>query len=218
MFGFGKDKKEKEMKAIKDEINKPVDGPIMPENKPVLDRVSDINEKGEWDEGYKTPSSVPPAIMPENEPAPLPEIAPLPEQIEPIDDLSDEIEDEVEEMANKQIITGKDGETPLFIKVDKYSDLLAHVKEMKTFLKTFKQTLDVLREIENAKTDAVKILVASANRLERILETADQELLKPDLAEEVEASGQEEASHVEDTLESLKTEINSLKGELKRME
>ncbi len=225
MFGFGKDKKEKEMEEIKKEMDKPIDGPISSSNNPIYDKVSDINDKGEWSEQYRTPPGIAPAITPPLEPAPanISEDETWSPPVKPIrraPDMSDRIEDGMEEMASHQMQSskGQENEAPLFIRVDKYSDLLAHVKEMKTFLGSFKKTLDVLRDIETAKDDALKILRASANRLERVLETADQELLKPDIEDQVETAGKEEAAHVEDTLEGLKSEINNLKSELKRLE
>ena len=220
MFEFMKDKKKKDMQAIKEELNKPLDGPIGPANTPIFDKV--IDNGGE--ERYRIPNDLEPAIPPPYEPAPAPRRAPsTPMPVEPINRIDTSLPEiassETEEMPGfSKSLSGSDDEAPLFIKIDKYSDLLAHVKEMKRFLGMFKQTLDVMRDIETARDDALKILRASATRLERVLETADAELLKPDISEQVEAAGKEEAAHVQDTLESLKSEINSLKSELKGLE
>lgn len=210
MVFFSRHKKEQEMQDIKDELNRPLDGPIGPQNRPVMNRVMDMDENGEWKEDLRLPNDLEPAIQPPYEPRPVRSRVPsAPMPVEPINRIPME-----EEMPEASSGAG----APLFIKVDKYSDLLAHVKEMKIFLATFKQTLDVIDEIETAKDDAIKILRASATRLERVLETADQELLKPEMTEQVEAAGREEAAYVEDTLQSLKDEIDNLKKDLKQME
>src|SRR3989338_1996179 len=54
---------------------------------------------------------------------------------------------------------------PLFVKVDKYRDVLKDVYELKLYTSGIKQILDLLHDIETIRADANKVLRATVQRI-----------------------------------------------------
>jgi len=104
---------------------------------------------------------------------------------------------------------------PLFVKVDKYRELLTTVHEMKLFVSGIKQIFNVFQELESIRTEAIKVMQASVQRLERSVLEMDSELLRPrgvDFSELVES--ETEVKHIEDSLTDLQKQIAGMRREL----
>jgi len=106
-------------------------------------------------------------------------------------------------------------DAPLFVKVDKYKEVLSLIQEMKVFISGIKQLFNILQDLEALRIDAIKIMKATIQRLERRMIEMDSDLLRPKgyeapLMSPVEA----EASHVEDSLTELQGEIARMRREL----
>ncbi len=104
---------------------------------------------------------------------------------------------------------------PLFVKVEKYREILSSVQEMKIFISGVRQLFNVLNELEAVRSDAIKIMRATVQRLEKGVLEIDTELLRPRglMAE----SRGEEASHIQTSLEELQRQLADLKTELQEM-
>lgn len=105
---------------------------------------------------------------------------------------------------------------PLFIKVEKYRDILSSLQELKTFVSSVKQLFTVMHELETVRSDALKIMRASIQRLEKSLIEIDSELLRPKGFEFPETSDVE-IRHVESSLGDLQKQIVALKRELQEI-
>ncbi|MBI2583959.1 MAG: hypothetical protein HYW25_04795 [Candidatus Aenigmarchaeota archaeon] len=68
---------------------------------------------------------------------------------------------------------------PMFIKLEKYSEVLSTISELKQFIQSLRYVFDIAEEAENIRNDAVGILRASLNRLERSVHEVDKGLVKP---------------------------------------
>lgn len=106
---------------------------------------------------------------------------------------------------------------PLFIKVEKYRDILSSLQELKTFVSSVKQLFTVMHELETVRGDALKIMRASIQRLEKSLIEIDSELLRPKGFELPEMPGDTEIRHVESSLGDLQKQIAALKRELQEI-
>ncbi len=104
---------------------------------------------------------------------------------------------------------------PLFVKVEKYREILSSVHEMKIFISGIRQLFDILNELEAVRSDAIKIMRATLQRLEKGVVEIDTELLRP-RGLVAEARG-EEASHIESSLSELQSQLGELKRELQEM-
>src|SRR5262245_59124567 len=56
---------------------------------------------------------------------------------------------------------------PLFVKVDKYQELITTIHELKLFLASTKQLFTLVNEIESVRSDAHNVLRATVQRLEK---------------------------------------------------
>ncbi len=106
---------------------------------------------------------------------------------------------------------------PLFVKLDKYKDILQTMDEMKKFVKGLKDTFNLLNEIEDLKRNAFDIIRTTIQHIEKNLIEVDAEMLRPGAVDmEVEQSGKE-ISHVEDSVKDLQKQLEMLKRELEEL-
>ncbi len=105
---------------------------------------------------------------------------------------------------------------PLFVKVDKYKDIITTIHELKLFLSGTKQLFTLLHEIDAVRSDAISILRATIQRLERSLVDMDAELLRPRGVDMVQQE-RGEASHIESSLNDLHKQLLELKRELNHL-
>ncbi|MBI4162547.1 MAG: hypothetical protein HY513_02595 [Candidatus Aenigmarchaeota archaeon] len=104
---------------------------------------------------------------------------------------------------------------PLFVKVDKYRDVLRDVHELKLYTAGIKQVLDLLHDIETIRMDANKVLRATVQRIEKSLVEMDSELLRPRGAIMSEITREDtEVRHIEGSLTELQKQLSDLKREL----
>lgn len=104
---------------------------------------------------------------------------------------------------------------PLFVKVEKYREILSSVQEMKIFISGVRQLFNILNELEAVRSDTIKIMRATVQRLEKGVMEIDTYLLRP-RGLIAEARG-EEASHIETSLEELQRQLGELRRELQEM-
>lgn len=108
---------------------------------------------------------------------------------------------------------------PLFVKVEKYRELLSTVQTMKVFVSGIKQIFNVLQELETVRAESLKTMRASVQKLERSVTEMDTELLRPrgvDFTDLVES--EDDVRHIEDSLTDLQKQIAALRRELKELE
>lgn len=122
---------------------------------------------------------------------------------------------EEEEMPHMQTVERETG-APLFVKVDKYRDIIKTIQELKLFVASTKQVFGVLQEVENLKSDALNVLRATVQRLERSILEIDAELLRPH-GVGISETKSNEVGHLESSLEELQKQLLELKRELSDM-
>ena len=109
-------------------------------------------------------------------------------------------------------------EAPLFVKVEKYKEMLRNIREMMAFVAGTKQLFAVLNEIEAVRTDAINIMRATIQRLEKDMIEIDSELLRPKGFEpEEKAPGETELYHIEDSLTDLQKQLSTLRRDLQEL-
>ena len=107
---------------------------------------------------------------------------------------------------------------PLFVKVDKYREILSGVQEMKIFISGTRQLFNVLHELETVRADAINIMRATIQRLEKSIVEIDAGLLRPrgvGMSDIVQ--GNAEAQHLEESLTDLQTQLAGLRKELQEL-
>ncbi|MCD6215934.1 MAG: hypothetical protein J7J92_02565 [Candidatus Aenigmarchaeota archaeon] len=104
---------------------------------------------------------------------------------------------------------------PLFIKLSKYNEVLSNLQELKAFIAGLKQVFQILSEIEILRSEALKLMRASVQRIERNIVELDTGLLRPPGSPEMPHSNKEIHS-VEGSLSDLQKQLRSLRSELER--
>ncbi len=105
---------------------------------------------------------------------------------------------------------------PLFVKVDKYREILSSVQEMKIFVSSTRQLFNVLHELETVRSDAISIMKATIQRLEKSVIEIDSGLLRPRGVSEI-AHGNAETQHLENSLTELQAQLAGLRKELQEL-
>ena len=104
---------------------------------------------------------------------------------------------------------------PLFVKVDKYREMLITVRELKLFLSSAKQVFATLHELESLRNDAINIMRANIQRMEKSVMEMDSTLLKPHGVSMAELGiAQAEVRSIDTTLTDLQRQLEDLRAEL----
>ena len=104
---------------------------------------------------------------------------------------------------------------PLFVKVDKYKEILITVNELKLFLSGVKQLFTVFNEIEAIRSDTLNILRANMQRMEKSLTEMDNNLLRPQgMSMHGLGITHTETNYMEDTLTELQRQLAELKRDI----
>ncbi|MEM5799047.1 MAG: hypothetical protein QXZ43_00025 [Candidatus Aenigmatarchaeota archaeon] len=106
---------------------------------------------------------------------------------------------------------------PLFVKLDKYKNILDILNDMKSILFFAKNTLAVQKQIELLLEENKKLLEDSITRLDQKLLYLEKELTKPGLYETKIEDTQKQNKDLDSVLEELKKQIESLKIDLKNI-
>lgn len=106
---------------------------------------------------------------------------------------------------------------PLFIKIDKYEDVLYRLKDLKNSLQTLTRLISFHSEVEELKADIFSRIKDSVSNLTDILIAMDDIFVKP---ERPDLTGKEdkEDKDVEEQILDLGEELRHLKRELSKIE
>jgi len=94
---------------------------------------------------------------------------------------------------------------PMFVKLEKYNEVLGTISELREFVQSLKYVFDIAEEAEAIRTDAIRVVRASLNKLEKSIHQVDAGLVKP--------SGWKSDKH----LGSTKISIERLQSQLARL-
>ena len=106
---------------------------------------------------------------------------------------------------------------PLFVKVEKYQNLLGNINEMRSFVSSMKQLFNVVYELEAVRADSLKIMRANIQRLEKNLLEIDAGLLRPKGLEMQIPYTDGEVHHIENSLGELQRQLSDLRRELQEL-
>lgn len=107
---------------------------------------------------------------------------------------------------------------PLFIKIEKYEDVIQRLEDLKNELKTLTRLLSLHSEIEELKTDIFSRIKDSVSSLTNVLISMDEIFVKPERPDITEAGVNKEEHGVEEQILDLGEELRHLKRELTKIE
>jgi hypothetical protein len=118
------------------------------------------------------------------------------------------------QFAHEEIPSPRDTGAPLFVKVDKYRELMASIHEVKLYLGATKQVFSLFNDIESVRAESLNVLRATVQRLERTIVEMDSELLRPKGGIPSDRQEVAEVTHIESSLTDLHKQLMDLKRDL----
>lgn len=108
---------------------------------------------------------------------------------------------------------------PLFVKIERYRQILSTIGTLKTSLVVVKNCLDTLEQIEKARDQTFEIVSDVVGKMDDKLINLDNELLRPaGFHTSTETSPeQQDVRSIEATVSELRGQIDQLKNELGKM-
>jgi hypothetical protein len=138
--------------------------------------------------------------------------------LEEIKDLMLEEDDSPPPPRREEMPTDRTDGAPLFVKVDKYRELITTIHELKLFLQSTKQLFSLVNEIESVRGDAYNVLRATVQRLEKSITEMDAGLLRPKgLDMHYSSRESEDVNHIESSLNDLHKQLMELKREFQQL-
>ncbi len=123
------------------------------------------------------------------------------------------VEKKVEKMPERQTAA------PLFVKIDRYKQILGTISGLKTSLVIVKKSLAMLEQIEKLRATTIDVVTQSINKVDQKIGSLDNELLRPtgyhDPGEGT--SEYQDARSLESTISDLQEQIEQLRSDLDRM-
>ena len=103
---------------------------------------------------------------------------------------------------------------PLFVKIDKYRNVLGTITDLKTTTMMLKNSLALQKEIERAKEENLEVLEKAINKIESKIINLDAEFLRPNGYVEHFPTNTKMNTGLDGAVENLKCQIDDLKNEL----
>jgi hypothetical protein len=148
---------------------------------------------------------------------PMAEKLPTMEELPRIGDFTFPKEPEAE--TKEEVAQEEQGKaTPLFIKLEKYEEILNTMAEVKSVINSLKNSFFVLNESEKMRSETIEIIKENIDRIERRINALDSVLLKPPGYEQMPVAEESKTEEVRDVLSSLRLQIDQLKQELETIQ
>jgi hypothetical protein len=104
---------------------------------------------------------------------------------------------------------------PLFIKVDKYKEIIQRIQELRSFALSMRDALDALSDIEKEIRVGLTIAEKALDKFNSNLSILDSYLLRTHGVEtEMSGSAKETPEEIEGYVRSMNEQIDKIKGEL----
>lgn len=104
---------------------------------------------------------------------------------------------------------------PLFVKLSKYNDILYSLEQLKVSIDLMREQIAILNEIDQLKSENMKLLETTAEKINTKLVKIDSEFTRPQgFRSEYSQEEMDEVDTLEDTISDLHSQIETLKQEV----
>jgi hypothetical protein len=139
--------------------------------------------------------------VPAMPPAPLPPRRPVQRSIQPADRDAES--------------RGQEGPyPPLFIKIDKYKEIIQNLQRLKSYALSLRDALDALNDIEKELKTGIEITQKALDDFNAIIAVMDSKLIRLTGGEEGEFEG-EVPEHMDDYIKGVYDQISKIRDELR---
>jgi len=116
----------------------------------------------------------------------------------------------------KEVETKEEVSVPLFIKLDKYKNIVSALMQLKTYTIALKNSLVALEHIEKAREETISVLSKNLEKMNEKISELEKDLVKPIGFPYAPPETFEELSTLQTSLTSLKSQIEQLKEEIEK--
>lgn len=105
---------------------------------------------------------------------------------------------------------------PLFVRINKYKQILHTMNYMKTTINAVKSSISILKELDKLRDENLRMVEGAVNTVEQRMLTLDSSFMRPSgFVEQVPQLQDVESFGV--TLEDLRSQINQLKSQIESL-
>jgi hypothetical protein len=133
------------------------------------------------------------------------------QNIEPIKPVN-----QIPQLASQSMQQEKQNFAPLFIKIDRYKNILRSLSELKTTLAIAKNAFVMLEQMEKIKSDNLNLISNAMDKVEKKLVVLDAEFLRPSGFQD-EMSDTYEMESLQGVISDLRTQIEELKNDMQQV-
>jgi len=106
------------------------------------------------------------------------------------------------------------GSPPVFIKVDKYTDIVKHLQKLKGYSLSLRDALDALSDIEKEINTGITIAHRALDDFNTIISVLDSKITKADSTSDIDIDSSEDVDEyvkgIYDQMEKIKAELRSV--------
>jgi hypothetical protein len=108
---------------------------------------------------------------------------------------------------------------PLFIKVDKYRDIVKGIRELRSYILNLRDTLDVLNDMQREVTNGIQIAHKSLDELNTIVSNLDSFFMKPQssMGGKIQEYTQEDIEDDEEEPTEMRSSMKDVYGQLEKL-
>jgi len=111
--------------------------------------------------------------------------------------------------------SGQDGPyPPLFIKIDKYKEIIGNLQRLKTYALSLRDALDALDDIEKELKTGIQITQKALDDFNSIIALLDSKLIRLAGGEDSDFEGQV-PEHMDDYIKGVYDQISKIRNELR---
>jgi hypothetical protein len=105
---------------------------------------------------------------------------------------------------------------PLFVKIDRYRQILNAMNYLKSMLAMVKNNFNVLNEMEKLRNDNLKLVQEAVDKIDKKIKTLDSEFLRPSGFIE-QMPELHDVQGLQATIADLRSQVDQLKSDLKNI-
>ena len=118
-------------------------------------------------------------------------------------------------MGREEAVSGEEGPyPPLFIKIDKYKEIIGNLQRLKTYALSLRDALDALDDIEKELKTGIQITQKALDDFNNIIALLDSKLIRLAGGEDADFEGQV-PEHMDDYIKGVYDQISKIRDELR---
>jgi len=129
-----------------------------------------------------------------------------------------EVPEAGEEVRPEEVEAKKPAFAPLFVKLDRYRQILYLLNELRTTMAAIKNAFSVLAEVDRLREENSRMIRSAIDKVDKRLVALDSEFLRPSGFEEGFPAETYGVESLEGVVTDLKGQVDQLKSELESMD